>query len=157
MSADDDDTGESRDDYRVGYRRPPRHTQFKPGQSGNPRGRRKGSRGIRTDLHAELNSKLTIQINGRPVSATKQQLMLKTLAARAASGDVRAAGLLLPLIIQVFGYEDRGAERQTLSPQDQEILDALLRSYGPEEPAQVAAGEEPELEGDGTTDDGDVG
>lgn len=45
-----------KDDCEVGYGKPPRHSQFKPGQSGNPRGRKKGSRGLRTDLHAELAS-----------------------------------------------------------------------------------------------------
>ena len=32
--------------YEVGYGRPPQHTQFRPGQSGNPAGRRKGVRNL---------------------------------------------------------------------------------------------------------------
>ena len=34
--------------FSVGYGKPPAHTQFKPGQSGNPKGRRKGQRNVRT-------------------------------------------------------------------------------------------------------------
>lgn len=113
-------------DYDVGYGKPPKHSQFQSGQSGNPRGKKVGTRGIKSDLEAELSSKLTIQINGKPVSATTQQLMLKTLAARAASGDLKAAGLLIPLILQVFGYEDRGGDRRKLSAQDQALLEALM-------------------------------
>jgi len=113
-------------DYEVGYGKPPREHQFSPGQSGNPAGRRKGSRGLKTDLHAELSSVLTISINKQPVSGTKQRLMLKSLATRAAAGDVRASGLLLPLIMQIFGIEDRGGDRRQLSRQDQAILDELL-------------------------------
>ncbi len=40
--------------YDVGYRKPPKHTRFKPGQSGNPRGRPKGTKNLKTDLIEEL-------------------------------------------------------------------------------------------------------
>lgn len=112
--------------YEVGYGKPPKEHRFPPGRSGNPAGRKKESRGIRTDLHAELSSVLTISINKQPVSGTKQRLMLKSLATRAAAGDVRASALLLPLIMQIFGIEDRGHDRRQLSRQDQAILDELL-------------------------------
>lgn len=113
-------------DYEVGYGKPPKEHQFVPGQSGNLAGRKKGSRGLKTDLHAELSSVLTISINKQPVSGTKQRLMLKSLATRAAAGDVRASALLLPLIMQIFGIEDRGTDRRVLSRQDQALLDDLL-------------------------------
>jgi len=113
-------------DDDIGYGRPPRHTRWQKGQSGNPRGRPKGSRGLKTDLHAELVSRMTIQINGKPVTATKQQLMIKTLTARAAAGDVRAIQTLIGLVMQVFGPEDRGGDHKRLSAQDQQILDELL-------------------------------
>ena len=120
MSEDNDDS------EGVGYGKPPRHSQFKPGQSGNPRGRPKGTRGVKTDLAAELSSVWTTSINGRAIKGTKQRLMFRTLTARAATGDVKAAAILLPLILQVLGIEDRGGERQRLSPQDQALLDQLL-------------------------------
>lgn len=122
--------GES--DYSIGYKKPPKEHQFTKGMSGNPKGRKKGSRGLKTDLHAELSSVLTISINKQPVSGTKQRLMLKSLATRAAAGDVRASALLLPLIMQIFGIEDRGADRKSLSRQDQALLDELLRSTEPD-------------------------
>ena len=114
------------DDYEVGYRKPPRHSQFKPGQSGNPRGRKKGSRGLKSDLAAELEAKQTIQINKQPITNTRQRLLIMTLATRAAAGDLKAASVLLPLIVQVLGIEDRGSDRRKLSAQDQAILDELL-------------------------------
>jgi hypothetical protein len=118
------------DDYEVGYGKPPKDHQFQPGQSGNPGGRKPGSRGLKTDLNAELSSTLTITINKQPISGTKQRLMLKSLATRAAAGDVRASALLLPLILQIFGIEDRGAERRSLSAQDQAILEEMLAGSG---------------------------
>ncbi len=39
---------------KIGYGRPPKAGQFKPGQSGNPQGRPKGSTNLATDLSAEL-------------------------------------------------------------------------------------------------------
>lgn len=113
-------------DYEVGYAKPPKHTQFKPKQSGNPGGRKKGSRGLKTDLAAELEAKHTIQINKKAVTGSRQKLMLRTLAIRAASGDLKAAQALLPLIVQVLGTEDRNTAREALSAADQALLDQLL-------------------------------
>ncbi|MEO1169457.1 MAG: DUF5681 domain-containing protein [Pseudomonadota bacterium] len=120
------------DDEDIGYGKPPKHTRWKKGQSGNPRGRPKGSRGLKTDLHAELVSHMEIQMNGKRVSGTKQQLMLKTLTARAAAGDVRAIKALIDLVMQIFGPEDRGGDRKTLSAQDRQIFDELLGRTAPE-------------------------
>src|SRR5258706_16075740 len=88
-------------DCEVGYGKPPAHSRFQPGQSGNPRGRRKGTRGLKADLHDELAASHTIQVNGQAIKGTKQRLMILALATRAATGDLKAAGLLLPLILQV--------------------------------------------------------
>ena len=41
------------DDYEVGYKKPPIHTRFKPGVSGNPKGRPKGTKNLATDLAEE--------------------------------------------------------------------------------------------------------
>lgn len=128
MSDDNDD---------VGYGKPPRHTRWKKGQSGNPKGRPKGARGLKTDLRAELISRMEIRMNGERVSGTKQQLMLRTLTARAASGDVRATRILIDLVMQVFGPEDHGEGAKRLSRIDQQILDELLaRAADP--PGQIA-------------------
>lgn len=117
---------EGGDDYEVGYKKPPKHSRFLPGMSGNPKGKEKGKKGLKADLAAELDAKQTIQINGKPVTGRRQQLLVMTLAARAAAGDMKAAQTLLPLIVQVLGIEDRGTGRQRLSPQDQAILDDML-------------------------------
>ncbi len=133
MDTDEHDGPDDRD-YQIGYGKPPRGTQFKPGQSGNPRGRPKGTRGLKTDLERELGAPHTIQVNGQSVRGSRQQLTVMTLCARAASGELRAHALLIPLILQVFGIEDRGAEKQPLSPRDQALLNELLSDV----PGEVA-------------------
>lgn len=118
-------------EYKVGYKKPPSHTRFKPGRSGNPKGRPKNARGLKTDLRAELVSKMKIRMNGEDVSGTKQQLMLRTLTTRAASGDVSATRILIDLVMQVFGPEDHTTGPKRLSALDQKILDQLLSRQSP--------------------------
>lgn len=113
-------------EYEVGYGKPPKHSQFQPGKSGNPKGRVKGSRGLKSDLEDELRARHTIHINKQPVTGTKQRLMVMTLATRAATGDLKAAQVLLPLILQILGAEDRRTGPAKLSVQDQALLNELL-------------------------------
>ncbi len=121
---------------KVGYKSPPRHSQFKKGQSGNPKGRPKSARGLKTDLKAELIGKMNIRVNGEDVSGTKQQLMLRTLTVRAASGDITATRILINLVMQVLGPEDHDAGPKKLSALDQEILDQLLKRQIPQAETQ---------------------
>jgi hypothetical protein len=82
---------------KIGYCRPPKTSQFKPGKSGNPRGRPKGSTNLATDLSAELGEKITVREAGRPHRVSKQRALIKSLMAKALQGDVRAAATVLAL------------------------------------------------------------
>jgi len=115
-------------DYEVGYGKPPKHAQWPKGKSGNPKGRPKGSRGLRTDLDRELETKLTITVQGKEITGRAQQLMLHMLSRRAAHGDVRASRILLDLVLQIFGAGDRGGKRDELSAEDQAIYESLMAS-----------------------------
>jgi hypothetical protein len=89
----------SKEDYTVGYGKPPKHTQFKPGQSGNPKGRPKGIKNLNTDLEEELSSKVAVTEGGATTETTKQRAMIKSLFAKALKGDTRAATVLINLIL----------------------------------------------------------
>lgn len=123
----------SESEHKVGYKNPPKHTRFKKGQSGNPKGRPKSGRGLKTDLKAELIGKMKIRVNGEDVSGTKQQLMLRTLSVRAASGDIGATRILVNLVMQVLGPEDHETGPKKLTKLDQEILDQLLMRQIPQD------------------------
>jgi len=117
-------------DYEVGYGKPPRATQFKPGQSGNPQGRPKGTLNLKTDLEKELSERVRVTENGRSVSLSKQRLLLKALAAKAIKGDTRAAGILLNLVAQTLGYDPEDARKEPLSATDAALLDDFLAHAG---------------------------
>jgi hypothetical protein len=86
------------DEESVGYGRPPRATRFKPGQSGNPRGRPKGSKGLASVLSRALAEKVTVTENGRRRKITKLEAMTKQLVNKAAGADLAAMKLLVALI-----------------------------------------------------------
>src|SRR5258708_18495570 len=82
-------------DYQVGCGKPPQHTRFKKGESGNPTGRPKNSKNLTTLLEKELKQRVVITENGRRRSITKQEAMVKHLVNKAVSGDRPLMQLLL--------------------------------------------------------------
>ena len=94
------------DDHEVGYRKPPLHTRFKKGQSGNPSGRPKDAKNLKTDLEEEMQEKIIVREGATRKEVSKQRAMIKALAAEAVQGDTRAATLLANLILKLL---DTGA------------------------------------------------
>jgi len=106
---------------KVGYGRPPKDTQFKPGQSGNPMGRPKGRRNIKTELLEELDEIVEVTERGVKKQVTTQRALIKGAVVRAANGNVRMLAL-------IFGIasDSRASDQQTdtiTDQSDQEILD----------------------------------
>ena len=110
------------DDYEVGFGRPPKHTQFKPGESGNPKGRPKGTKNLATDLSEELAEKIVVNEGGKQLKISKQRAMIKSLLAKALKGDTRAATVLLKLLIDAEQATTKNAVVEALSEDDQAIL-----------------------------------
>jgi hypothetical protein len=109
------------DDETIGYKRPPKSGQFKPGTSGNPSGRPKKISSFKSDLAAELQERLPIVENGRQRRITKQRAFCKTLVAAAIKKDIRAVNALLACM-RLFGV---GAEEPIVESVDLDDLDAL--------------------------------
>ena len=110
----------------VGYRNPPRATRFKPGQSGNPKGRPKGSLNLATDLSAELGEQITVREGGQPRRITKQRALVKSLMAKALQGDVRATTALLALYARIIAEPGEDEDHPI---DDDELL--IIRRFGP--------------------------
>jgi hypothetical protein len=78
----------------AGYKHPPRHSRFRPGQSGNPAGRPKNARNFQSELLEELREEVAIRENGRERTISKQRAVVKALVAAAMTGDMRAINVL---------------------------------------------------------------
>ncbi|MBS0232297.1 MAG: hypothetical protein JSR99_02290 [Proteobacteria bacterium] len=81
--------------YTVGYGKPPKNSRFKPGQSGNPKGRPKGAREFSVELAEELKQTISVIEGGRTRKVTKQRAMIKALFSRALKGDSKAVQLII--------------------------------------------------------------
>jgi hypothetical protein len=77
-------------DYRVGPGRPPKNSQFKKGQSGNRKGRPKGSVNIAALIRRMLRQRVTIQENGRRKVISIAEAIAKRFVNNAMMGDFRA-------------------------------------------------------------------
>jgi hypothetical protein len=112
------------DEDKPGYGHPPKHRRFQKGQSGNPTGRPKGASSFKADLTAELQEKIAFSENGKERWISRQQALIKSLAAAALQNDIKAVNTLLACI-KYFGI---GAEEQISEKVDLEDLD-LLEDY----------------------------
>jgi hypothetical protein len=112
-------------DYEVGYGKPPKGTRFKPGQSGNPNGRPKGSKAIATLVQKELKTRIAVTEGGLTKRMTKAEAIVKRLVGIALKGDLRATALTNALSRDLSGSPP--AADAPLSPVEQEIFDAIYR------------------------------
>src|SRR5262245_37056540 len=113
-----------KDDYEVGYGKPPKHGQFKPGQSGNPGGRRKGLRNFKTDVLATPKMPVKFGLGARPPTRSTQQSALMMMRNKACQGHDRSLERLFDFAQRFNSDAGETGAGQTLSADDQAILDA---------------------------------
>ena len=108
----------------IGYKQPPKHLQFQPGQSGNPNGRPKGARNFKSDLRDELSETISFREGNREVSISKQRALIKRLVGSAIEGDARSIATLMSFCARAVG-EDNDDQQQ--APEDRDIVQAFKR------------------------------
>jgi hypothetical protein len=113
--------------YEVGFGKPPKGTQFRKGESSNPKGRPKGKPNLATIINRTLQAKVTINENGRRREVTKYEAGLIQLSNKAASGDLPA---LKVVIVQARMAEERMQQDVSKKPgfdeADQKGLKSLM-------------------------------
>src|SRR5581483_1759909 len=108
----------------VGYCRPPKHTQFRPGQSGNPKGRPRGAKNEATIWRSVLNREIAIREGGRERKVTVlEALMLKSVE-DGLKGNVKAAAFVLNRYR--FAEGDAPPEDE-ISQDDREVIESFIR------------------------------
>ena len=126
-------------DYEVGYGKPPRHTRFRKGQSGNPRGRPKESKNLATLLREALNEPVIVAENGGRRRITMREAIIKQLVKRSATADLRATKILLDLVRDIEGRSEEGqrepesepgsAETRAFTEVDKKVIEQLRARF----------------------------
>jgi hypothetical protein len=104
-------------DEDVGYKRPPRHSQFRPGTSGNPGGRPKRRPSFREILLDELASP------ARTDGITKLHAVARSIVEAAIDGNGRAQTLLVGLLAR---FDDTDDKSDCVTPEDRELLESYF-------------------------------
>jgi hypothetical protein len=122
----------------VGYRCPPESARFKKGQSGNPKGRPKGSLNVATVFIKTLREKVVINENGQRKTVTKLEAAIKQLVNKAASGELPALRHLVELARDSEARQNMpGVQNPVIGELDQEVIDGILKRFqGAEEQGQ---------------------
>jgi uncharacterized protein (UPF0216 family) len=116
-------------DYKVGYKKPPLHTRFQKGQSGNPRGRPRGSKNFSTLLADALNEPVVVTEDGRRRKISKRELGFKQLANKFAMAEAQATKMLLGLMLERERLAAAAvpAERPSFGAADKQVIANLLK------------------------------
>jgi len=102
----DIDASSEEQPYRVGYKRPPLHTRFRAGQSGNPSGRRKGSLNLKTLFDQILREEVSLREGSSVRKVSKAEAVLRGLVIGALKGDSRSLAAMFRLAEQTGQFEE---------------------------------------------------
>jgi hypothetical protein len=131
----------------VGYGRPPVHTRFRKGQSGNPKGRRKGQRNIHTVVDEVLRQRITIREGDRIRSVSKLDGIIVTIVNSALKGDAKALTTFITTLraLGMTGEPPAATKHESFTADDQSILDDFLRRRGSEiqQPTEPESNQKP--------------
>ena len=113
---------ETEREYAANYRKPPLHTRFKKGQSGNPRGR--PAKHLPALLIAALNEPVFVTTNGKRRKITKREAVIAQLVNKSASADLRATKMLIDMMKDIERKAGVAAppEPAPFSEADEEVM-----------------------------------
>src|SRR5215471_9204583 len=120
------DSGYPDREYRVGRGKPPLHTRFRKGQSGNPRGPR--SKNLPALLVAALDEPVAVTTGGESRRITKREAVVAQLVDKSAGADLRATKMLIDMLKDIEKRAGRASppEPPRLTAADEEVVENLL-------------------------------
>ena len=134
--------------YEVGYGKPPKHSRFKPGQSGNLKGKPKGARSLKSLIRRALEEKVAVKTNGKRDKATKREVIATQIVNQAVRGDTKATKFVMDIeepAKATDGTDAGGAEvlAATIGDADLQVLEHALQRIERAASAQSNKEEEP--------------
>lgn len=109
----------------VGYRRPPKQHRFKPGQSGNPKGRPKGAPTLEESMTREAAKHVKVKQGDKIISVPKLEALTRRVFAKALEGDLAAARMVFQLLAD--SDAEASASTSTAEPVALPSEDAIKR------------------------------
>lgn len=130
-------TPQERTDYEIGKGRPPKHTQFKPGESGNPTGKPKGSKNkpkgadatLRKIILNEAKAPVHLSVNGTRETVPMIQGIVKQNNAKALKGNTAATRLSVTLAHQAAKEEHEVESLEADETMEQALLAQSVKRY----------------------------
>lgn len=109
------------ENYDVGYGKPPKHTRFVPGVSGNPKGKPRKNKSFEEEVQAILGARVSVTIGGKKTYVSKRQLLLEQII----NGAINKNTTMMRLAIPLLKLSAEIPEFEAL-PEDKKALDSLL-------------------------------
>ncbi len=128
---------QSEHDYPVGYGKPPVHTRFQKGQSGNPRGRPRGAKNLSTLLTEALDEKVPITQQGRRRKVSKREIIVTQLVNKSAQADLKATQILLGMMQDIERRAEASIGSATLSEADRQVLQFIRNRRLGDQPGEA--------------------
>ena len=117
--------------YEVGYGKPPSHSRFPKGRSGNPAGRPARSKNMTTLLAKALDEVITVIENGRRRKVSKREAIAAQLVNRSAGADLKAIGMVLSILEGAeVSTATQAAEPIGSSDADERVMQGLRNRLG---------------------------
>jgi hypothetical protein len=137
------------DDSPVGYKKPPVHSRFEKGKSGNPRGRPKKVPNFMEDAAEILGGTVTGQAKGKSITLPMVQAMFRTLCRKALKGDNRALRRVIELMLSLEpAARDKARDKQENDARLREAARKFDRLMGADPDEIEAARKRPDPERD---------
>jgi hypothetical protein len=122
-----------RDVYEVGYGKPPKESRFKPGQSGNPKGRPKNKESLRAKVEKILDRRVSVTANGQKQTLPWLDASLAALAQAALQGPVDKRIMAVRFLLSLAPLAEPQQEEfnyTLLTDEELDILEAILVKAG---------------------------
>lgn len=102
----------------VGYGKPPAEHRFQPGQSGNPAGRKQGSKNMLTLMRNALEQKVVVNDGRKRRTVSKLEAAFIQQSNRAAAGDLKAMQQMVSLLMLAEAQENAKTAGLQISPEE---------------------------------------